>query len=133
MGIEGSEETPRIAPVDPQRADDDDDLIAEGEVLEDVDGDDLGDVDDDGELILNDDGIDVFDGDGQPIRPGEYERGPDGQPWGEAPSPFGGPLGANGPGGGGMMPLSEAVAAQAEMRKHAVLRPIQRALPRGRS
>lgn len=47
--------------------------------------------------------------------------------------PFGGPLGANGPAGSGMMPLNEAVAAQSEMRKHAVLRPIQRALPRGRT
>jgi hypothetical protein len=49
-----------------------------------------------------------------------------GQPWAVAATsgaqrqeyqtnPLGGPLGANGPAAGGMMPLTDAVAAQAEM------------------
>ena len=52
---------------------------------------------------------------------------------GDAPNPFGGPLGPDGPAGGGMMPLTEAAAAQAEMRKRATPRTIQRALPPGRA
>jgi hypothetical protein len=47
-------------------------------------------------------------------------------------NPLGGPLGASGPAGGGMMTLEDAVAAQAEMRRTAVRRAEgQRALPRG--
>lgn len=126
QGIEDDTSVPQgqeYPAVDYLRVDADDDLIVEGIVLD--------DVDDDGELILNDDdGFDVFDGDGQPITPGEYGRGPDGQPWADAPGPFG-PTGP--PPNQGMMPLNDAVQVQAEMRKHAVLRPVQRALPRGRS
>lgn len=114
QGIEGSEEQPQIEPVDYLRADDDDDLIVEGEWL--------GDVDDD-------DGIEVFDGNGQPITPGERERCLD-----DDSEPGTGVFGPSGPPPDqGMVSLQDAVAAQADMRKHATLRPIQRALPRGRS
>lgn len=125
-GIEGSEETPQIAPFDPLRPDDDDDLIVEGEWLGELDDDGLGDIDDDRELFT----------------PGDWERGTDAElrPDDRGTEVFGGPLGPHGPSGGGMMPMTEAVAAQAEMRRvarsarsSAVLRPIQRALPRGRA
>ena len=99
--------------VDSLRADDDDDLIVEGEI---VDAEDQNQVNGD-------------EGDGPP----PPFCGPERQPWADEYTPFGGLLGATGPAGSGMMPLTDAVAAQAEMRKHAVLRPITRALPRGRS
>lgn len=119
MGIEGSEETAQIAPVDYLRADDDDDLIVDGEVIDDVEDFGLGDVDDDGELIL-----DAEMDSSAPF------HGPDGQPWDDGPGPFGP---TSPPANQGMVPVEHAVMQAADIRKHATLRLIQRALPRGRS
>ena len=118
MGIEVDDEPQPALAQPPCEYDDgygDDDLIVDGEVVDDVSS-----------------APQAQENQG----PGERTApfcGPDGHPWAQAPNPFGGPLGPNGPAGSGMVPLADAVAAQAEMRKHATLRPIQRALPRGRS
>jgi hypothetical protein len=85
-------ETPQIAPVDALRADDD--LIVEGEVVD--------DVYDDGELILNDDEHASVNG----LAP---FCGPVGQPWADAP----GPVAPSAPSPGqGMVPLEQAVTEQ---------------------
>jgi hypothetical protein len=84
---------------------------------------------DDDDLIVDGEVLDIEVCDGQPFTPGDDERASD-----DDSEPGTNPFGPSGPPPGqGMMPLTEAVAAQAEMRKHATLRPIQRALPRGRS
>lgn len=74
-----------------------------------------------------------FDGDldgyGQPVIPDHCERGSAFHL--EPTNPF--EAASQQPPRDGLMNLEDAVAAQAQMRKHAVLRPIQRALPRGRS
>jgi hypothetical protein len=80
-----------------------------------------------------DDALDVEIIDAEPITP----DGPAHTPADDtAPefSPFGGPPGSTGPASSGLMSLEDAVAAQAEMRRAAAwVRPVQRALPRGRS
>jgi len=80
---------------------------------------------DDDDLIVDGEVVDQDEDDG----PTPF-CGPDGAPWAEEPTPFGpsGPQPDQ-----GMVSLSDAVATQADMRKAAVLRPIQRALPRGRT
>ena len=78
--------------------------------------------DDDDELIVDAEVCEDDQDDGQPFTPADDgERG-----YIDDSGPFGGPLGSTGPSGAGRMPLSEAVAAQADMRKHAVLRPTQK-------
>ncbi len=110
MGIEGSEE-PRLA----LDANDDDSIV-------DVEGEVLDEVDDAAERIFNsrnddDDGSEPF-------------CAVDATQWADAPGPFGPDAP---PPDQGMVPLADAVSQVAAQRKHATLRPIQRALPRGRT
>jgi hypothetical protein len=105
MGIEVDEESQQINIGFPscEYDDDDDELIVDGEVVEFEQQDD-----------------------GQPFTPDDQDRGSsfDSEPGTGVFGPSGPPPNQ------GMVPLADAVTQAADMRRHAVLRPITRALPR---
>jgi hypothetical protein len=83
--------------------------------------------DDDDELIVDGEVVEFeHQDDGQPFTPDDQDRGSafDSEPGTGVFGPSGPPPNQ------GMVPLADAVTQAADMRRHAVLRPITRALPR---